>query len=241
MRVLALDTTTRLASVAMAEDERVLAQEVGDVTRSHAEQLPNAIMRLLNRAEASISTVDVFAIAAGPGSFTGLRIGIATIQGLAVVAGRRVVPISALEALAHSVAVTLRPGTVIGAWMDAHRQDVFSALYRVADRPLYTRDRLLEIDAASVGDPRATLERWAREHETPSVIVGDGATAFASLVDAAGSRGIAPEPLAGTIALVARSRASEGQTVGPAGVQPLYVRRPDAEIAREEVRGSPER
>jgi tRNA threonylcarbamoyladenosine biosynthesis protein TsaB len=241
MRVLALDTTTRLASVAMAENGHVIAQEVGDPTRSHAEQLPSAVVRLVERAGASISTVDVFAVAAGPGSFTGLRIGIATIQGLAVVAGRRVVPISALDALAHSAAVTLQPGTLVGAWMDAHRCDVFSALFRVGDAPPYARDRLIEIDPASVGDPGATIARWAREHEAPAIIVGDGAIAFAALVQSGGSRGVAPQPLAGIIALMALSRASQGETVSPAGVQPIYVRRPDAEIARVEDRGSPQR
>jgi tRNA A37 threonylcarbamoyladenosine modification protein TsaB len=148
-----------------------------------------------------------------------------------------VVAISALEALAHSVAVTLDPGTLVGAWMDAHRQDVFSALFRVGSAPPYGRDRLIEIDAPAVGDPRATLERWTLEHDPPAVIVGDGAMAFANLVDAATTSAVAPQPLAGIIALMALSRASDGETVGPAGVQPIYVRRPDAEIARTETRG----
>lgn len=232
MRVLALDTTTPLAAVAMVEDGRVLVQAVGDPARSHAEQLPSALLRVLERARASISTVDVFAVAAGPGSFTGLRIGIATIQGLAVVTGRPVVALSTLEALAQSVAATLTPGTVVGAWMDAHRRDVFSALYRVGDAPPYARERVIEIDPAAVGKPGATLARWSLEHETPAIIVGDGAVAYGDLADGKVSRILAPEPLGGVIGLMALSRASRGETIGPSGVQPVYVRRPDAEIAR---------
>jgi tRNA threonylcarbamoyladenosine biosynthesis protein TsaB len=237
MRVLALDTTTRLAAVAIAEDGRVIVQEVGDPTRSHAEQLPSAVLRVVQRAGAAISTVDAFAVASGPGSFTGLRIGIATTQGLAVVTGRPVVALSALEALAQSAAVALPPGTIVGAWMDAHRREIFSALYRVGDAPPHTRERLIEIDPASVADPRATLTRWSRDHERPSLIVGDGAVAYADFVDTAITRIAPAEPLAGTLGLMALVRVASGESVGPAGVQPLYVRRPDAEIARAEARG----
>src|SRR5262249_60630925 len=90
------------------------------------------------------------AVASGPGSFTGLRIGIATVQGLAFVHGRSVFSVSALEALAHAASATLAPGTVIAAWMDAHRRDVFAAAYRVAAAPLFSPGRLEELDAPGV-------------------------------------------------------------------------------------------
>ena len=100
MRVLALDTTTAAGSVAIVDDERVLIEEVGDPTRSHAERLPTTFSARSSAAGLTLADIDVFAIAAGPGTFTGLRIGIATIQGLAFVSGKRVVPVSALMALA---------------------------------------------------------------------------------------------------------------------------------------------
>jgi tRNA threonylcarbamoyladenosine biosynthesis protein TsaB len=237
MRVLALDTTTRLPTVAIVDDGRVIVQHVGGAARSHAEQLPSAVVRAVEQAGGAISSVDLFAVASGPGSFTGLRIGIATIQGLALVTRRPVVAVSALEALAHSAAITLAPGVVVGAWMDAHRRDVFSALYRVGDAPPYAPERLIEIEPASVGDPRATLSRWSHLHETPTLIVGDGAVAYGDVLDAATTRIAPAEPLAGVIGQMAVWRAGRGETIGPAGVQPLYVRRPDAEIARAEARG----
>ncbi len=104
MRVLALDTTARALSAAVVEDDHVRAEHVGDATRSHAERLPSALLDLVAEARIELASIDVFAVAAGPGSFTGLRIGIAAMQGLAFVTGKRIVAVSALDALAHAAA-----------------------------------------------------------------------------------------------------------------------------------------
>src|SRR4051812_16981180 len=121
MRVLALDTTTRAGSVAIAIDDRVVIALAGDAARSQAERLPADVIRALGAASLASSEIDVWSVASGPGSFTGLRIGIATIQGLALVHGSRVVAISALAALATAASVGLNEGAIVGAWMDAHR------------------------------------------------------------------------------------------------------------------------
>lgn len=234
MRVLALDTTTRGGSVALVDEGRVVVERAGDPARTHAERLPAEILTALQEAGMSLAAVDVFAVAAGPGSFTGLRIGIATIQGLAVVQRRRVVAVSALEALGHAASGALAPGAHVGAWMDAHRREVFSALYRVAAAPLFSRARLVEIDPAAVGGPASTLERWGAGPPV-DVFIGDGAAAYSGLVGER-SRLVATPLLAGTIGLIAADRARAGETLDPAGVQPLYVRRPDAEVDRERRR-----
>src|SRR5215475_13906062 len=100
MRVLALDTTTASGSVAIVDDSGLLVEEIGDPARTHAERLPGDILQAIDHAGLGIADIDLFAIAAGPGTFTGLRIGIAMIQGLSFVSGKRVVPVSALRALA---------------------------------------------------------------------------------------------------------------------------------------------
>src|SRR5438034_11168139 len=138
MYVLALDTTTREGSVALVDEHRVIEERRGDAARSHAERLPGELIAPADARGLSVSAIDLFAVAAGPGSFTGLRIGIATIQGLAVTTRRRIVAVSALEALAQSAAGEapgLTAGTLVAAWMDARRHDVFAALYRIADAP----------------------------------------------------------------------------------------------------------
>src|SRR3954453_19635538 len=99
MRVLALDTTTRAGSAALVDDDRVVDERSGDGTRTHALRLPGELLALAEANRWPLPTIDLYAVASGPGSFTGLRIGIATIQGLAFVHGRRIVGIPALQAL----------------------------------------------------------------------------------------------------------------------------------------------
>ena len=240
MHVLALDTTTRAGSVAIVagepveNDQRVLFEESGDARRSHAERLPTDLLRALDYCGLTIAQIDAFAIASGPGSFTGLRIGIATMQGLASAQHARVVPISALTALAEAASAGLEPGALVGAWMDAHRHDVFSALFRVGDAPPFAIHRLQEVDGPAVGDPAATLGRWRAMDMHPVAIAGDGAVLYADLVRTQ-ARILPPPPLAGIMGHMALVRARAGLGVPPAGVQPLYVRRPDAEVARDSL------
>jgi tRNA threonylcarbamoyladenosine biosynthesis protein TsaB len=232
MHVLALDTTARAGSVALVTDGRVIIERSGDPTRAHAQRLPGDILRLLHDAGVALAAVDVFAIASGPGSFTGLRIGIATVQGLAFVNRRRIVPVSALEALAQIGGELLPAGAVVAAWIDAHRREVFSALYRIGDAPPFMPARLSEVDAPAVGSPASALSRWWASATVPNVFVGDGAVLYADVL--AGRGAVIPPPaLAGTIGMIAVHRALAGETIDPAGVQPLYIRRPDAELARE--------
>ncbi len=233
MRVLALDTTARTLSAAVVEDDRVRAEHVGDTTRSHAERLPGALLDVAADARAELASIDVFAVAAGPGSFTGLRIGIAAMQGLAFVTGKRIVAVSALDALAHAAAADLPEGALVAAWIDGHRRDVFAALYRVGAAAPFTAGRIVAVDAPSVDEPAAVLDRWTA---TPDEFIGSGARRYADVIAARAPAARVREapPLAGVIGRVAVDRARAGETVDPAGVQPLYVRRPDAEIAREQ-------
>src|SRR5579864_1919251 len=189
MRVLALDTTTRAGSAALVVEEepdgeaRVADERPGDPSRSHAERLPSELSVLLDAHGLSWRDIDLFAVASGPGSFTGLRVGIATLQGLALVARRPIVGVPALVAMAHLAARQLGAGRRIGVWMDAHRREVFAALYEIERTPeadagarqasagrLKTAARLTEkemaglkeAEGATVGDPTATLDRWRR-------------------------------------------------------------------------------
>lgn len=234
MHVLALDTTTRAGSVALVEDDHIVAEREGDGARSLAERLPGDLVALLKDAGVGLAAIDLFAVAAGPGSFTGLRIGIATLQGLAFVGARPMVALSALEALGQMAARDLAPGSIVAAWMDAHRHEVFSAIYRVTDAPPFAVARVEEIGAAVVDGPAAILSRW-KEQGLPELVVGDGALVYRDQLDGV-ARISAPPLLAGAIGRMAIARARAGLAVGPAAVQPLYIRRPDAEIERERRR-----
>jgi tRNA threonylcarbamoyladenosine biosynthesis protein TsaB len=263
MRVLALDTTTRAGSAAIVVEEepdgeaRVADERPGDPSRSHAERLPSELSVLLDANGLSWRDIDLFAVASGPGSFTGLRVGIATMQGLALVAGRPIVGVPALVALGHLAALQIGAGRRIGVWMDAHRQEVFAALFEVEHSPaagpgqhrgapavpvktaarLTEKEmpRLKEMESATVGDPTTTLERWRHSGMVPSVFIGDGARLYEEIIGrmAPGATISSAPPLAGALGLLALERARRGEVVTAADVQPLYVRRPDAELARE--------
>ncbi len=236
MLVLALDTTTRAGSVALIDNERVVDERRGDGTRSHAERLPQELLALADAHDVALSAIELFAVATGPGSFTGLRIGIATIQGLALVTRRRVAGVPALDALAQIASRDLRPDTTVAAWMDAHRREVFAALYRVSAAPPFDPARLVALDPPSAASPDAVLSRWSDllNGEHPAFI-GDGATLYADWIAAAhpGATIVEPPALAGTIGRIAVAAARDGAVIDPAEIRPVYVRRPDAEVARD--------
>lgn len=228
MRVLALDTTTRAGSVAVVDDGRVLAELAGNGARTHAERLPGEILDVLASVSLTTADIDLFAVASGPGSFTGLRIGIACIQGLATVHRRPVAAVSALRALGEAAASGLTAGTRVGAWMDAHRGEIYTALYDIVEPATPTGAAVLqEVEEARVGRPAEIMERWLASG-APAMICGDGAVLQASHV-APASRVLAPPSLASHIGRLALL-----ETPGsPAAVQPFYVRRPDVELTRD--------
>jgi tRNA threonylcarbamoyladenosine biosynthesis protein TsaB len=237
IRVLALDTTTRAGSTALIVNDHIVDERSGDGTRTHALRLPEEILTLVAANQCALSDIDLYAVATGPGSFTGLRIGIATIQGLAHVHNRRVVGIPALDALAHAASRDLPDGSVVAAWMDAHRHDVFGALYRVTAAAPFTRARLLEMEGPSVGSAASILARWRTLGVgLPALFVGDGAVLYEDEIarESSGSRAMAPPLLAGAIGLLASDRAADA--IEPSAVRPLYVRRADVEIWRDEKR-----
>lgn len=223
MLVLALDTTTRAGSVAVVRDRDVLGQLVGDPSRTHGARLPTDLVRALEAAGTPIGQLDLLAVAAGPGSFTGLRVGIAAMQGLAMATGKPIVPVSALDALAAAGTDGRMP---VAAWMDAQRGEVFAALYDPSGA------------AASIGatalTPEATLDAWSRAGvASPIRFIGDGALRYADLIRRRMGMEvelIEPPPLAAVIAKIAA--AAPDRAVLPHAVVPIYIRRPDAELAR---------
>jgi tRNA threonylcarbamoyladenosine biosynthesis protein TsaB len=240
MRVLALDTTTRDGSSALVVDGDIVDERRGDASRTHAERLPAELLALLEPHELELADIDLFAIASGPGSFTGLRIGIAAVQGLALVRSRPVVAVSALAALAQLASRGAAEGVRVGAWIDARRRQVFSALYAVGAGRFAEPARLIEVEGAAVGDPVETLARWQARDAAPAVLAGDGAVLYGDVIEkgAPAARIIGAPLLAGIIGLVAAESAQHGAAAGPAAIQPLYIRRPDAELARQSAPAS---
>ena len=219
MLVLALDTTTRGGSCALARDGVVLAERSTE-SAEYASRLPRDLMALLDRTGVGLAAIDAFAVATGPGSFTGLRIGIATMQGLAFASARPLIGVSTFDALAHHANA---PRTA--TWIDAWRGEIYAALYEEGElvrEPIVDRaERIIE----SIGH--------ASTH-----FIGDGVAAYRELIErelgqaATIAEPTAP-PLAGTIARLATAAAARGAAPPPHAIRPLYVRRSDAELVRD--------
>lgn len=246
MLILGLDTTSKAGSVALVRDGTLVEARVGNPTRSHGERLPGDLIDLLAAHAQSLSDVDVYAVCSGPGSFTGLRVGLATVQGLALVQRRPIVPVPTLDALGWAALWSGSEGSRpegVAAWMNAHRGEVFAALYRppgTDDNPSDADEHppLRPILEPTVGSPE-DVAAACRERRPPGIItlIGDAvATHHALLSETFGeSVRLLTEvpPLAGVAARLAAHEIRRDGGVSPYAVRPVYVRRPDAVLARE--------
>lgn len=232
MLILALDTTTRAGSCALLGDAGLLREEGSDAGRPPAARLPGDLMTLLEHAGMPLDAVDVFAVATGPGSFTGLRIGIATMQGLAFALGKPLVGVSALDALAR-VAVPGGPPSLVATWVDAWRGEVYAAVYGsdpALEEPIVAApESLLDDYAARLSVPAGALGQM--------IFIGDGAGTYRDrILQQLPGRAVIAEPptplLAATVATLAGEAVRRGELPSPHAIRPLYVRRPDAELAR---------
>jgi tRNA threonylcarbamoyladenosine biosynthesis protein TsaB len=231
--ILALDTTTRAGSVAVTRDDTVLALVDGDASRTHGERLPDELNVALSDAGVDLADLELLVVATGPGAFTGLRIGLAAIQGLAMVTNTPVVGVSALDALAESKPFD-SASSVLVTWMDAQRGEVFSASYTAAEPPSDFGWRQRE--APIVAAPAAILAEIDAPGPGEILFAGDGAVRYRSVIEtwSQGRRRVAGPPgaLAPALARIGRRLAARGAAGPPHALQPLYVRRPDAELDR---------
>jgi len=234
MRVLAMDTTAPPGSLALWEDGTVrLERRIQDV-RPFGECLPEAVLDALRDTGWTLPGVDLFVVGSGPGSLTGLRVGIATAQGLAFACAKPLVGVSALEALAQAGAGG-REAHLVVAWSDARRGEVFAQCFGTAGETLES------IEGPVVGDPAFLASRWAALAAGRRVtVIGSAAAATTELWTSLAGAGIAfrdAPALASTMAGLGARAARCGLAGPPHALAPLYVRRPDAEVARDRAAG----
>ena len=222
----------------MARDGVVINEEPIDSSRQLALQLPGALRDILDLSAVGLDEVDAFSVATGPGSFTGLRIGIATMQGLAFGTGKPLLGLSGVTAL-RAVAGSAFLGSRIATWVDAWRGDVYATLFE---------------DGRQVGDPvvakpvdllEAMLESRTPNPESRLVandvlFIGDGADTYRDLIVSrlghAARIADPPTPLlAAVIAMLATIEYKNGHRPPPHAIRPIYVRRSDAELAKARI------
>jgi tRNA threonylcarbamoyl adenosine modification protein YeaZ len=259
MVVLSLETVTRQGSVALLIEKHARVGEkdarggdevcharLGDASRTHGERLPAELLALLEEHGLALHDVDLLAVVAGPGSFTGLRVGMATVQGLALAAARRVVAIPTLEGMVEGWRIQQASGlgphasedreprsdasiSVI-ACLDGQRGDLFFAGWTLrVDEPVERGVPVIEPSVGSIDDLVRLVA--ARGILTPVVLVELGVSRYAASLTALGRVDEISSPLAGTAARMAARRAD--RATAPHALRPVYIRRPDAELARE--------
>lgn len=217
MRILAIDTALPAASACVLEDgdELPLAQETLAMERGHAEALLPLIDRVMARTEGGFTALDRVAVTVGPGSFTGLRVGIAAARAIGLACGVPVTGVSTLAALAAPLIVQQRPG-LIGAAIDARHGNVYFAAFGP--------------DGRAVLPPRVVPVREAARSlgEGPAWLTGSGAPLLAAEAQSAGTKvEIGNDAVVPDIVYVARIGLLADPEIAPA--RPLYLKAPDAQ------------
>ena len=245
MVILALDTTTAHGSLALALDGRLLEAHTGNPAVRQGQRLPGDIEAALARHGLTTGSIERYAVALGPGSFTGLRVGIATIQALALVHRRPVVGLSIMDVLVN-VAMRNQPRhgpdtpAFVIPWVDAKRGEVFGAVYA----PDATGTWAALDDPAALA-PEALLDRWADSMSGRRVLViGDGVPETRALLEsriASGSICIDQfPPLAGAMATMAGTAPWSAHAAAPHALRPVYLRRHYAALARDKMEPTPD-
>lgn len=231
MNILALDSTSRVASAAVLRGEQVLSVFTADSGLTQSELLLPMLRETLAAARMTFADVDLYALTVGPGSFTGVRIGVATVKGLAFGKNTPCVPVSTLLSLAENLAPL---DGILCPVMDARRAQVYNALFRTEDG---LPRRLCEDRALPIA---ALAEELCTRYPGEGVrLCGDGAALAAPVLRAAGVPLLPTPPLlslqsAASVGRCALRAALTGDTTTARDLRPLYLRMPQAERERLE-------
>ena len=223
MIVLAIESSAIAASVALQKDDRLLAEMTLNRGNTHSENLLPMAQTLLKRLDLTTDDIDLFAVSAGPGSFTGVRIGVATVKGLAFGKGKPCVGVSTLQSLAENL--SFLGDKLICPVMNARRNQVYTALFR-------GKERLLPDMAISIEELEAKLSAYPE----PVLFVGDGYELVTSQI----KHPYLPLPerlqlqSAASVAAVALRELQSGNATDDAHLSPVYLRPSQAERTRAE-------
>ncbi|KXL54530.1 tRNA threonylcarbamoyladenosine biosynthesis protein TsaB [Anaerotignum neopropionicum] len=227
MKILAIDTTGQTASAAIVEEDKLIAEFTLNYKLTHSQTILPMIDEICEKSETKPGEVDYIACACGPGSFTGLRIGAATVKGLALALGKELVPVPTLDALAYNVFET---ENIICPIMDARRSQVYTAFYHWENGKLC---RLTEMLAISIEE----VLRMAEGYGQKVIFLGDGVPVHRDRLSRYPDFLYAPAHCslqrAASVAALAMVLAREGKAVAGNAFELIYLRKSQAERERE--------
>ena len=222
MKILAIETSTMLGGVAIADEKGLIAETRLNVKSTHSERLMATIGEQLRQSDMTLGDIDVFAVASGPGSFTGLRIGLSTAKGLCYATGRPLVMVPTLEAFARSFPFCKYPVCVM---LDARRGEVYAAVFQWDGCFVKLLD---EVSAAP--------EDLFRDVDSPVILAGEGAKVYRErLVAVLGERAMfaplekmVPSPV--NVAMLGLEKVLQGEFTDASAAEPFYIRKSEAEV-----------
>ena len=226
MNILAIDTATPVGSIALVEGRLLKAQYTLNVTATHNQRLLPGIQRVLSDCTWTMDSLDAFAVSIGPGSFTGLRIGMSLMKGLAWATGKPLICVPTLDALAANLSFV--PHSVCPA-LDARRGEIYAAIYRLIDEQPPER-----LTAYMVMKPDNLVGLITER----TVFVGDALLRYGDLLQKKLGDLLLPAPLhlnsvqASSVAWLAWHRLQSGGRDEVSSCAPLYVRPSEAELKR---------
>ncbi|GBE40471.1 tRNA threonylcarbamoyladenosine biosynthesis protein TsaB [bacterium BMS3Bbin09] len=226
MKILALETATIAGSVAIVDDNKGLIGEVRvDVKVAHSERLMPSVEWLLNASDLSINDIDAFGVSIGPGSFTGLRIGLSTAKGLAFSTGKPLVPVKTLDAFARTLVYC---SYTICPMLDARKNEVYAGLYRWED------DLCKKIVPETAISPDELLNKI--KGSGTILFTGDGTIKYRELIkkiigkDAVFAPSYRMSPAASSVAEIAFEIIEQNELPDPVSIIPFYIRKSEAEV-----------
>ena len=221
MLTLALDTATKVCSIALCRDQEILAEYTVNMGMTHSEGLLPQIEQLLQRCRVAKKDIGLLAVSMGPGSFTGLRIGLACAEAMAYSWQCCLHGVDTLEALAYNLPVE---GILLSPVIDAQKGNYYQALYT------WKQGKLIQLAPVEIVNRERLLERLQGQ-ELPAVLLGE--CLKLAQQDLPANVSVAPEtlrmPRGGSVALAAEAGFDPGQDKKIFGLEPYYIRRSEAE------------
>ncbi|HDD35547.1 MAG TPA: tRNA (adenosine(37)-N6)-threonylcarbamoyltransferase complex dimerization subunit type 1 TsaB [Candidatus Desulfofervidus auxilii] len=224
MKILTIDTSTSVGNVALIENTQLKGEITLNLPLTHNQRLIMSLEVLLNCMRCSISEIDLIAVIKGPGSFTGLRIGVATAKGLAFALNKPIVGVNSLDALAFNFSST---PYLICPMLDAKKNQIFTAIYEVK------KDEIKRISPYQSVFPEILLKGLRRK----TIFVGTGVFIYEELIKKRLKRKAIFPPIhlhrihPETIAYLATKAIKEGENTDPIQLVPFYIRPSDAELS----------
>ncbi len=233
MRVLAIDCSAKSVSVAIGEEGKIIAEGFLNITLTHSETLMPLINQTLTNSKLSLKDIDAFAISQGPGSFTGIRIGISALKGLAFGDNKPIYGFSTLDAMALTFTGFKTFNCIICPLMDARRNQFYNALFRLNNGKI---QRLTDDRAIPAENLFAELkEKYSGEK---IMLLGDGAELFQKLTQREDNISLAPEGFsvqrALGMAVICSQKECNLKPLSPEEIMPIYLRPSQAERERAE-------